>query len=44
MLKRCERCSNFMNWQRLWGNLWRCLGCGKEVVIVCEGDDCQNHH
>lgn len=24
---RCEHCSNFMRWQRIWRG-WRCLGCG----------------
>lgn len=25
----CDRCANFMNWTREWGNLWRCGDCGK---------------
>lgn len=29
-IHRCPRCSNFMNWQRVWGGD-RCLQCGQFV-------------
>lgn len=32
-LARCPRCPNFMNWERLWGDLWRCAGCGAIVWV-----------
>jgi ribosomal protein L37AE/L43A len=29
MMQKCQNCSNFMNWTRIWGDLWMCLNCGK---------------
>lgn len=30
---RCPHCSTFMNWERQWGDLWTCLGCGEQVRV-----------
>lgn len=33
MIVRCERCANFMNWEKAWGDLFRCLDCGHHQII-----------
>jgi transcription initiation factor IIE alpha subunit len=31
----CPRCQGSVDWERAWGNLWRCLQCG-EIITVRE--------